>query len=61
MPLTRTEHIQIRQAIALMTGHNLMGDYHISREHVEILLDKYTEDFVNSLNEDSEPVKVERE
>ncbi len=59
MPLTKTEYVQIRQALGFMTGHNLVGVYHISREHVEILLDKYTEDFVNSLED--EPAEVSDE
>ena len=32
-----------------------------TRKYVEALLDKYTEDFVNSLNEDPESVEIERE
>ena len=57
MPLTRAEHVQIRQAIALMGGVNFNGYIHVSKKDIESLLDKYTEDFVNSLNEDPGPVE----
>lgn len=60
MPLTKAEHIQIRQGLGLMVGFNLNGEYHVSRTHVEALLDKYTEDLVNSL-EGEEPAEFERE